>query len=51
MSARGVITDRRAPTAVYFVTHGPQGHAFSYLRAGSAASRLQPADLPEALRT
>ena len=31
--------DRQAPTAAYFVTHGPQGHEFSYLRAGSAASR------------
>lgn len=47
VSTRGVIIDRRAPTAVYFVTHGAQGHAFSYLRAGSAASRLQPADLPD----
>ena len=33
-------------TGVYFVTHGPDGHAFSYLRAGSAASRIGPADLP-----
>jgi 2-dehydro-3-deoxygluconokinase len=41
-----VATDPDAPTAVYFVTHGPQGHEFSYLRAGSAASRLRPADLP-----
>jgi 2-dehydro-3-deoxygluconokinase len=47
VNTRGVIVDRRAPTAAYFVTHGPQGHEFSYLRAGSAASRLQPADLPE----
>ena len=43
----GVIIDRQAPTAAYFVTHGPQGHVFSYLRAGSAASRLQPVDLPD----
>jgi len=42
-----VIIDRNAPTAAYFVTHGPNGHAFSYLRAGSAASRLQPTDLPD----
>jgi len=42
----GVIVDGEAPTAVYFVTHGPQGHAFSYLRAGSAASRMRPQDLP-----
>jgi 2-dehydro-3-deoxygluconokinase len=31
---------------VYFVTHDERGHAFSYLRAGSAASRLAPANLP-----
>ena len=41
-----VATDPEAPTAVYFVTHGAQGHAFSYRRAGSAASRLSPSNLP-----
>ena len=46
---RGVIVDRKAPTGVYFVHHGPQGHAFSYLREGSAASRMQPADVPAEL--
>lgn len=40
-----------AATGVYFVTHGPSGHEFSYFRAGSAASRMTPADLPaEALK-
>ena len=40
-----------APTGVYFVSHGPNGHEFSYLRAGSAASRMTPLDLPlEAIR-
>ena len=43
----GVAIDPDAPTAAYFVTHGPKGHAFSYLRAGSAASRLRPPDLPD----
>ena len=43
----GVIVDRDAPTAAYFVTHGPKGHVFSYLRAGSAASRMRPEDLPD----
>ena len=33
-----------AETGVYFVTHGPQGHAFTYRRAGSAASRMDPGD-------
>ena len=42
----GVQVDPDAPTGVYFVTHGPQGHEFSYLRAGSAASRMAPANLP-----
>src|SRR2546423_4976517 len=35
-----------APAGVYFVPHGGRGHAFSYLRPGSAASRLSPAELP-----
>jgi 2-dehydro-3-deoxygluconokinase len=46
VDASGVKTDAAAFTAVYFVTHGKDGHAFSYLRAGSAASRMQPAHLP-----
>lgn len=46
VDASGVGIDPHAHTAVYFVTHGPQGHAFSYLRAGSAASRMRPEDLP-----
>ena len=33
--------DAGASTGLYFVNHGPDGHAFSYLRAGSAASRMQ----------
>ena len=36
-----VEVDEAAPTGVYFVTHGLQGHEFSYLRAGSAASRMK----------
>ena len=30
--------DNIAPTGIYFVTHGVQGHDFSYRRAGSAAA-------------
>ena len=39
-------------TGVYFVTHGPQGHAFTYRRASSAASRMAPgeADFAPCLR-
>ena len=33
-------------TGIYFVTHGPDGHRFSYHRAGSAASRMTPDFLP-----
>lgn len=43
---RGVKTDADAFTAIYFVTHGEGGHAFHFFRAGSAASRMTPADLP-----
>ena len=39
-------TDPAASTAVYFVTHDGQGHHFSFLRAGSAASRMTPGQLP-----
>jgi len=46
VDARGVVTDSDAPTGVYFVAHGEHGHQFSYLRAGSAASRMRPATLP-----
>ena len=46
IDVRGVATDSSAPTGVYFVTHGANGHEFSYLRAGSAASRMEPATLP-----
>lgn len=34
-----------APTGLYFVTHGPTGHVFTYRRKGSAASLMTPADL------
>jgi 2-dehydro-3-deoxygluconokinase len=36
-----------APTGVAFVTHGPRGHKFDYLRKNSAASLMTPADVPE----
>ena len=45
----GVAVDASAHTGVYFVTHDACGHVFSYLRAGSAASRMRPEDLPLAL--
>ena len=46
VDAAAVALDPAAFTAVYFVTHGPKGHLFHYIRAGSAASRMRPEDLP-----
>jgi 2-dehydro-3-deoxygluconokinase len=51
VDVRGVARDATAHTGVYFVSHTSTGHAFSYLRAGSAASRMTPADLPRELIT
>lgn len=47
-----VLTHKTAPTGHYFVSHGKDGHAFTFARAGSAASLYGPADVPvEALKT
>lgn len=46
IDASRVKVDRTAPTAVYFVGHDAHGHHFTFFRAGSAASRFGPADLP-----
>jgi 2-dehydro-3-deoxygluconokinase len=46
VDASGVVVNGAAHTGLYFVTHGPDGHSFSYRRAGSAASRLTEADAP-----
>lgn len=45
VATQGVLRDTQAPTGMYFVSHDAQGHHFSYARAGSAASRMQPQDL------
>jgi len=49
VSTEGVAVDEDAPTGVYFVSHGAEGHVFSYLRSGSAASRMAPVSLPLAM--
>jgi 2-dehydro-3-deoxygluconokinase len=49
VDASGVQADPARPTGIYFVNHGPAGHAFSYLRAGSAASAMTPDWLPREL--
>lgn len=45
LDVSAVLRDADAPTGLYFVTHGPQGHVFTYRRAGSAASLMTPRDL------
>ena len=40
VSAVETVADQ--PTGLYFVSHGPNGHEFSYRRADSAASRMTP---------
>ena len=42
----GVKRSPVAHTGLYFITHGPEGHVFSYMRAGSAASRMTADDVP-----
>ncbi|MEL7463434.1 MAG: sugar kinase [Pseudomonadota bacterium] len=46
VNGAAVARDGDAPTGVYFVRHGPEGHVFEYRRAGSAASRMTPGTLP-----
>jgi 2-dehydro-3-deoxygluconokinase len=46
VDTRGVQVRADAHTGVYFITYDGQGHHFSYLRAGSAASRMKPEHLP-----
>ena len=46
VDASEVKRDPAAPTGIYFVSHSESGHQFHYYRAGSAASRMTPEDLP-----
>jgi 2-dehydro-3-deoxygluconokinase len=46
VDASHVIVNGGAHTGIYFISHGPEGHEFSYLRAGSAASRITETDVP-----
>ena len=47
VDASRIVVNSGAHTGLYFVTHSAQGHEFSYMRAGSAASRISETDLPE----
>jgi 2-dehydro-3-deoxygluconokinase len=49
VDTRGVRVASGAQTGIYFVSHGPRGHEFTYRRAGSAAALMTPADLPREL--
>lgn len=49
VDTRGVRVVGGAPTGIYFVSHGPRGHEFTYRRAGSAAALMTPAGLPRDL--
>lgn len=42
-----VSIDATAHTGIYFITHTEKGHQFTYMRKGSAASKMNPADVPE----
>ncbi len=46
VSTESVARDPEAPTGVYFISYDEDGHAFTYYRRGSAASRLRPEGLP-----
>jgi 2-dehydro-3-deoxygluconokinase len=47
IDASAVVRRNDAPTGIYFVTHSERGHDFTFYRAGSAASRLTKAEIPE----
>ncbi len=49
IDASAVRSDPQAHTGVYFISHGQDGHTFSYLRKNSAASRFSVDDLPAAM--
>jgi len=46
VEADQVVRDAGAATGIYFISHAAGGHAFTYFRAGSAASRMRPEELP-----
>ena len=46
VDASRIVVNGGAHTGLAFVTHGSEGRQYSYLRAGSAASRIGESDLP-----
>lgn len=49
VDASQVVQSETAHTGMYFITYTPAGHQFTYMRKNSAASRVAPPDVPEAL--
>jgi 2-dehydro-3-deoxygluconokinase len=49
VDTRAVRTVAGAPTGLYFVSHGPRGHEFTYRRHDSAATRMTRESLPREL--
>lgn len=45
IDASRIVRKEDAPTGLYFIDYSPNGHQFSYRRAGSAASCVAPTDL------
>jgi len=41
-----VRTPKGSQTGIYFISYGPDGHEFSYRRAGSASALVAPDDVP-----
>jgi 2-dehydro-3-deoxygluconokinase len=42
VDTKGILSTPDAHTGIYFVTHNEQGHHFSFMRKGSAASGMTP---------
>lgn len=42
----GVARPPGSQTGIYFISYGPDGHEFTYRRAGSASALVTPADVP-----
>lgn len=51
VDASGVSVAAGESTGIYFVTHGPSGHEFTYRRAGSAAALMTPQWLRDTAET
>lgn len=47
VDTRYVTRETGGRTGIYFISRSPEGHAFTYYRAGSPATRLQPDDVPD----